>query len=196
MRNPVMIGDRVYLRPFEVDDAAILAEATYTETDTFMERGRELGEPMESEDWIRGLYEQHPGTQAKFAMCLRDNDLCIGLAGLEFVDLINGVAATGTRFHNPEYRNRGYGTEAKHLVLEYAFQRLHLERIVSFVFEPNARSSAALMKQGYRPAGRLKYEDIKDGRFQDTLVFDLLPEEWLAARDAWQREHSARDHAK
>jgi RimJ/RimL family protein N-acetyltransferase len=189
MRNPVMVGERVYLRPFEVEDAKDLAEASHHETDTFMERGRDLGSPLAFEHWIKELYEHQPTDgEIQFAVCLTENDECIGLIGLEFVDLINGVAETGSWFHKPEYRNKGYGTEAKHLVLEYAFHRLHLERIISIVFEPNTRSAAALLKQGYRPAGRLAYWDLKDGVYRGRLTFDITCHEWITARDAWRRD--------
>ncbi len=193
MRNPVVVGERVYLRPFEVEDASVLAEASHYETDTFMERGRELQSEVAFERYIRELYEHQPTDgEVQFAVCLIENDECIGMIGLEFVDLINGVAETGSWFHNPEYRNKGYGTESKHLILEYAFHRLHLERIVSVVFEPNTRSAAALAKQGYKPAGRLKWDDLKDGRYQDLLLFDLLPEDWLEARERWREEQRQR----
>jgi diamine N-acetyltransferase len=196
MRNPVLVSERVYLRPFEVEDAKVLAESTHYETDTFMERGRNLDSPIAFEKWISELYEKQPTDgEIQFAVCLIENDECIGTIGLEFVDLINRVAETGSWFHNPAYRNKGYGTEAKHLILEYAFHRLHLERIISFVFEPNTRSAAALAKQGYKPAGRLKWDDLKDGRYQDLLLFDLIREDWLEARDRWREEQRRRKEA-
>lgn len=197
MRNPVLVSERVYLRPFEIEDAKDLAEASHYETDTFMDRGRELQSPIAFEKWIRELYEQQPPKgEVQFAVCLTENDECIGMIGLEFVDLINGVAETGSWFHNPDYRSKGYGTEAKHLILEYAFDRLHLERIISFVFESNTRSAAALAKQGYQPAGRLKYDDFKDGRYQDVLLFDLTREEWVAAREEWREKQRQRADAR
>ncbi|MEX2426027.1 MAG: GNAT family protein [Thermomicrobiaceae bacterium] len=193
MKNAVMVSDRVYLRPFEVEDAGDLAEGSHHETDTFMERGRDLHSPIAFEHYIKELYEQQPTDgEVQFAVCLTETDECIGMIGLEFVDLINGVAETGSWFHKSAYRSKGYGTEAKHLILEYAFDRLHLERIISFVFESNTRSAAALAKQGYQPAGRLKYDDFKDGRYQDVLLFDLLREDWLSARDQWREQEIRR----
>ena len=196
MRNPVLIGERLYLRPLEIDDARVMAEASHHETDTFMERGRELQSQFAWEHFIRDMYKQVPPLgECQFAVCLTENDECIGMIGLEFVDLINGVAETGSWFHNPDYRSKGYGTEAKHLILEFAFDRLHLERIISFVFEPNTRSAAALAKQGYKPAGRLKWQDVKDGRYQDALLFDLLREDWIEYRERWREEQRQRKEA-
>jgi RimJ/RimL family protein N-acetyltransferase len=185
MRNPVMIGERVYLRAFEVDDATAMAEATHYEVETFMDRGRDLTSPLSYESMIRGLHEGvDPPDSCAFAICLVEDDRCIGLVDLEGIDLINRGAETGTWIHDPDCRGKGYGTEAKHLLLEYCFDRLHLERVRAWVFESNPRSAAALVKQGYRAAGRLKYHDVKDGRFQDMLAFDLTSDEWRRARES------------
>lgn len=193
MRNPVMIGQRVYLRPFEVEDAQVMAEATHHETETFMGRGRRIESPMDIEQWIRSMYDETD--EVCFAICVRETGECIGLVAVDQIDLINGTAETGIRVHNAYYRGKGYGPEAKHLILEHAFHRLHLERIVSFVFEPNTRSVAALKKQGYQPAGRVKYDDVKDGKLRDMLAFDLTRDEWLAAREQWQQEQARRTTA-
>ena len=45
---------------------------------------------------------------------------------------------------------------------------------------------AALAKQGYRPAGRFRWFEIKDGAYRDMLVFDVTRDEWLAARETWR----------
>jgi N-acetyltransferase len=182
MRNPVMVGERVYLRPFEVEDASVLAERYATEPDTFMERGRELISEIAFDHWIRNLYEQQPTHgEVPFAVCVKETDAYIGLVSIEWLDLVNRVGETGSWMHDPDYRGKGYGTEAKHLLLEYCFDRMHLRLLRSRTFETNTRSAAALIKQGYRPAGRLRFGDIKDGQFRDTLCFDISRDEWVAA---------------
>jgi [ribosomal protein S5]-alanine N-acetyltransferase len=182
-RNDVMVGERVYLRPLEVEDAGQFAEASHFEPDTIMNRGRTLISPIATEHIFRELYtEEGPFESFALAVCLIEDDRCIGLVDLDGMDMVNGVAETGSWIHDPDYRGKGYGTEAKHLLLEYVFERLFLERVYARVFATNPRSAAALAKQGYRPAGRVKYHDLKDGRFQDMLLFDLTREEWITRR--------------
>jgi RimJ/RimL family protein N-acetyltransferase len=69
-------------------------------------------------------------------------------------------------------------------MLAFCFDHLQLHVLRSSVFEDNTRSVAALMKQGYREAGRLTWADVKGGRYHDMLLFDLLRDEWLAAQKA------------
>ena len=194
MRNPIIVGERGYLRSMEASDADQFARDSAAETETFMDRGRFPTSPLAFAHWIEETTKADLPRNIQFAVCLKVDDRCIGGVGLHGVDYVNRTAETGSGLTRAEFRGRGYGTEAKHLLLEYAFDRLHLHALFSHVWEPNTRSAAALAKQGYRPAGRLKWDDLKDGVYRDTLVFDLLREEWLAARETW-RARSTRQRA-
>jgi RimJ/RimL family protein N-acetyltransferase len=191
MRNPMMIGERVYLRPLEASDGEEFARHAADETETFMNRGRSPESPLSGESWIAKLYEKQPPSDLELAVCLRADDRLIGSVGLEQIDWVNRTAETGSWLTLPEYRGKGYGTEAKHLLLEYTFDVLQLHVLWSEVWEPNTRSAAALVKQGYRPAGRRRWQDVKDGVLRDMLVFDVKRDEWLAARAAWQASRDA-----
>ena len=191
MRSPLMVGERLYLRAMEAGDAELLAQLDAAETDTFMWRGRVPTSPMEHGHWIAELYKHQPPRHIWLAVCLRDGDRFIGSVGVVGVDWVHRTGETASMIGPAEVRGMEYGTEAKHLLLEYCFDRLHLYVLMSEVDEPNTRSAAALAKQGYRPAGRLRWTDVKDGRYVDALVFDLTRAEWLAARDAWRARRAA-----
>jgi RimJ/RimL family protein N-acetyltransferase len=186
MRNPVLHGDRVYLRAVEAGDGEAYALMDANETDTFMWRRRMPDSPIAGEAWIKKLYEEQPPKRVSFSVCLKADDRLIGRVSLIGIDWLNRTAETASIMAPGEFRGHGYGTEAKHLLLEYAFDRLGLHVLMSFVHEPNTRSAAALDKQGYRPAGRARWVDVKDGRYIDGLLFDVTREEWLAARRAWR----------
>jgi RimJ/RimL family protein N-acetyltransferase len=191
MRSPVMVGERVYLRPLETSDADGMAWIDAAETDTFMWRGRAPTSPLEYEHWISKLYGQQPPNGVWFAVCTIDGDRFIGGVGAVRLDWLHRTGETASGLGPAEVRGREYGTEAKHLLLEYCFDRLLLHVLVSHVFEPNTRSSAALAKQGYRPAGRQRWSAVKNGRYVDALLFDLTREDWLTARDAWRARRRA-----
>jgi RimJ/RimL family protein N-acetyltransferase len=147
-------------------------------------RGRYPRGAFGAERWIGELYSGRPGTWLVFAVGLIAGDRLIGTVDLDDIDWISRTAETGSWLHR-DYRNQGYGTEAKHFLLEYAFDRLGLHVLCSTVWEPNTRSAAALLKQGYRPAGHTRWQGVKDGVYRDLLWCDLTRGEWLAARTAW-----------
>jgi RimJ/RimL family protein N-acetyltransferase len=182
----MMVGERLYLRPVEAGDAELMAQLDAAETDTFMWRDRVPTSPLEHDHFITDLYKQVPPRQVWFSVCLRDDDRFIGNVGVVGIDWLHRTGETASFIGPAEVRGQEYGTEAKHLLLEYCFDRIHLHVLMSEVDEPNTRSAAALAKQGYRPAGRLRWHDVKDGRYTDELMFDLTRADWLAARDAWR----------
>ena len=191
MRNPLVTGDRVYLRPLEAADAEPLARLITEDTEVTY-RGRIPASPIGIERFIEKSHEALPTPPGnlEFAVCLRADDCLIGVVNVDHLDWINRTGETGSFLAPAAVRNQGYGTEAKHLLLEYCFDRLHLHALRSHVWEPNARSAAALAKQGYRPAGRLKWDDVKHGAYRDGLLFDILRPDWLAARAAWRAERA------
>ncbi len=195
MRNPVMVGERVYLRAIEAEDAMNDAAMAATETDTFMYRGRSPESPLAFEHYIAEKYKEGTPGQVEFAVCLKETDELIGFVEIDDVDWVNRTGETGS-FFAPVYRNQGYGPEAKHLLLEYGFDHLHLFAMSSFVYEANTRSAAALGKQGYRPAGRIERQDVKNGVYGAFLVFDVQRVEWLAARDVWRAQQRERRVAR
>ena len=192
MRNAIMIGERVYLRPLEVSDADELARHYAVETETFFDDGRVPFSPLAFEKWIGDLYKQRPPREVQFAVCLKEDDRLLGMVGISDIDWVNRTGETESYFGLPENRSKGYGTETKHLILEYAFDRIRLEMICSYVWEPNTRSAAALRKQGYQPAGRVRSAATRGAVFRDMLVFDLSRDEWLAARDQAKAARSAK----
>ena len=73
---------------------------------------------------------------------------------------------------------KGYGTEATRLVVRYAFEELHLNRVQLHVYEYNLRGVRVYEKVGFRREGVLRQEHMYDGRFWDTVVMAILREEW------------------
>lgn len=191
MRNPILVAERVYLRAVEVSDSEALATIEATESEGWMYRASMPRSPLGFEKWITNLYEDRPPSNVVFAVCLREDDRLLGTVGVYGIDHVNRVGETGSFLGPAEVRGQGYGTEAKHLLLEFCFDHLHLHVLQSYVVETNTRSSAALAKQGYRHAGRLKWTDVKDGRYTDSNVYDLTRDEWLSARNAQASASSA-----
>jgi len=192
MRNPILVGERVYIRPLEESDAKSLAEIYAAETETFMERGRMPAGEISWKRWITELHRQQPPKDIDFAVCLIENDQFIGFNGVVDIDWINRTGETESDFGPAEIRSQGYGTDAKHLLLEYCFDVIQLHVVQSIVWEPNTRSAAAVTKQGYRLAGRFPHADVKNGVFRDALVFDLMREDWIQARDVWRARQQER----
>ncbi|MFX0204840.1 MAG: GNAT family N-acetyltransferase [Candidatus Hodarchaeota archaeon] len=60
----------------------------------------------------------------------------------------------GLVIFNPEYWNKGFGTEALKLIINYRFKNLNLYSIELEVFETDLRAQASYRKVGFREVGR------------------------------------------
>ncbi len=181
--DAIVLGKRVYLRAVKPEEGALVAQWALEETELPYPEGRLVFSPHGFAHAHKRIAEQDPPELVRFAIVLRDSGEMIGCNGLCDISWVHGRAETETEIFRPQHRNAGYGTEAKHLLLEYAFERLGLHMIYSYVAETNPRSSAALVKQGYREAGLIAWDSLcKDG-LCGYLTYDLLASEWRDARD-------------
>jgi RimJ/RimL family protein N-acetyltransferase len=102
----------------------------------------------------------------------------IGNCGLHEINAKDHSANFGIVIGEKDYWNKGYGTEATRLVINYGFQELNLHRISSAAFDFNERSIKLHKKVGFREEGRLREAMFKNGQYHDEVQFGILREEW------------------
>ena len=113
--NAVSVGNRIYLRPIEQEDAETIARWSMRETETGFDTGRPYRSPISYWEWHRTQATEHFPSWVRFAICLLKDGEVIGSNGLADIDWLNRTAETETEIVRSEYRGGGYGTEAKHL---------------------------------------------------------------------------------
>jgi RimJ/RimL family protein N-acetyltransferase len=182
--NALIGSQRLALRPMQIDDAETIANLIRREPDASFGHSRFPYSAILFEDWFGEMAEKDPAPDIELAVALRETGELIGETGLYSIDWIARTAESGSWLYRAADRGKGYGTEAKLLLLEYAFDRLGLNMIWAWVKERNPRSQAALRKQGYRDAGRFTWSGYGPDGFENARMFDLLATEWRAARDA------------
>jgi RimJ/RimL family protein N-acetyltransferase len=148
------------------------------ETEPDWNGGRWLFSAGQFSHWFTESQASDPPGEILFTVILRQTGELIGGVELAEISHFHRRAETGAGISVPAYRGQGLGTEAKNLLLEYAFDHLNLHTVTSYIWEFNPRSQAAVRKQGYRDAGRLRWRKTTDEGFADFVVFDLLASEW------------------
>jgi len=96
------------------------------------------------------------------------------------------VATTGAVIGEKDCWNKGYGTDAKMALLEYAFNTLNLRKIMSSVIAFNGRSKRYSEKCGYRVEGRIRAWHFKNGRYWDEMIMSVTKSQWLAAFERYR----------
>jgi len=91
----------------------------------------------------------------------------IGTMGLHDIKSVDRTAVTGALIGEKEFWGRGFGTDAKMTLLDYAFNTLNLRKVCSRVIAFNKRSVAYSLRCGYEIEGKLKRHIFKRGRYYD-----------------------------
>lgn len=122
---------------------------------------------------------QNSTTDLIFAIVDRETDQHIGNVTLNRIDWVRRTADTGLIIGRREWWGKGYAFEAWSLILEYAFQRLGLRKIVAGAAVENAASVTTLEKLGFKIEGTLRQEILVDGEYRDVVLLGLLREEFF-----------------
>ena len=186
--NPVIRGERVYLRPVERSDLSIFVR-WFADADTARHLAIRAPFSMAMEErWFSQVVEAQGTSQYHFVICLLPDGRTIGNAVLRDIDLENGKAEFGITIGQKDEWDKGYGTEALNAICDFGFGVLRLERIYLDVYAENARAIRSYEKAGFREEGRLRHAHFGEGRHSDVLVMALLRDEWLALErpTSWQ----------
>ena len=114
----------------------------------------------------------HPRSEAAIAEEL------IGIVGLDGIEWTNQVAWLTIGIGDRANWGKGYGYEAMHLVLNYAFQEPNHYRIQLTVFAYNERAIALYEKLGFQREGVHREYLHRDGERHDMYLYGILRVEW------------------
>ena len=173
-------GPRVRLRPLEREDLARYQEL-FSEPEINLHYGG-LGVP-ESLARLQRRYDagEFDITDRFLQLVIEAEGKLIGALVLRNEENLPSRSATfGIIIGDPAYLDRGYGTEASRLLLDYAFAVLGYHKVNLDLFEYNARAQAMYEKLGFVQEGRRRENHWSRGRFWDDILMGVTAEEWWA----------------
>lgn len=112
----------------------------------------------------------------------------IGAIGLHGINRRDMHATTGSVIGEKDCWGKGYGAEAKMLLLYHAFYNLNLRRISSSVIAFNERSQNCLLKTGYNPEGVRRDMSFREGRYWDLLEFGIFRKDFEPIWKRYQKD--------
>ena len=125
--------------------------------------------------WLESLPAQEMTDQV-FGITVTETEELIGMMGLHSINWINRTATTGAWISSDSCRGKGYGSEAKLLLLDYAFNTLGLRKISSNVLATNMRSKAYNIKCGYAVEGIRTKQIYVNGTYVDEVSMAIFKE--------------------
>jgi len=136
------------------------------------------------EEWFNRIAKKSD-TDHVFAILLHEPPIdgvtqyrYIGHCGLHRISWPDGTAKTGSIILEKGLHGKGYGTEAKLLLLYHAFFVKGLRKVCSEVKAFNGNSWGHLLKAGYEQVGRRIRQHFHQGMYVDEILFDVFREDF------------------
>lgn len=99
---------------------------------------------------------------------IRVNDKIIGEIQLKYIDEVKKEGTLSIILQNDAVKNKGYGTDAEVVLLDYAFNSMNLSKVFADTTERNVTSKHVLNKLGFK---HLRDEN-------DMSYFELKSKDW------------------
>ena len=170
-----MTGKRCYLSPVDVNDAEKFTEwlNDLEVTQHLMLYPHIIN--VESEKGI--LYRL--SNDHTYSIIDNETHELIGNCGYAEIDHVNQTAEIGIFIGNKNYWNRGYGTEALSLLLDYGFKALNLHNVFLRVYSFNERAIKSYEKTGFRIIGKRREALLRNDERHDIILMDILRNEFF-----------------
>ena len=169
-----IIGTKCCLSPIDINDSEKYAE-WYNDQDVTMalniftknislETAKEI---------IKDISKDH-----NYAIIAKISNEIIGFCGFKNIDYLNQTAGVGITLGNKNFWNKGYGTEALSLLLNYGFTALNIHNIFLTVLSNNNRAIKCYEKIGFKKIGSRRESLMRNRQKNDEIYMDILCEEF------------------
>lgn len=129
------------------------------------------------------------GTVMPFVIVRRDTGEVVGSTRFWKIDRANRKLEIGHTWLSKSAQRTGINTEAKYLLLTYAFEVMDAVRVQFTTDELNEESKAAILRIGAKQEGIVRHERIMpDGRKRNSVRFSIIDSEWADVKAMLQQK--------
>ena len=171
-----VIGEKCYLSPINLSDAAQYCEwlNDFEISKNLLVNTQMLQEENER-NILSGIIDRKDYV---FAIILKENDRMIGNTGIHKINHIDRKCDVGIFIGDKNRLNKGYGTEAMILTLDFAFNILNMNNVMLEVFSFNKRAIRSYEKCGFKIIGSRRQSKEICGKMHDIVFMDILKNEF------------------
>jgi RimJ/RimL family protein N-acetyltransferase len=129
------------------------------------------------------LSDQEKGTSLPFATVDRASGQIVGATRFMNIDVPHKRVEIGSTWIARPWQRTAINTEAKYLMMRYAFETLGCNRVELKTDSLNSKSRNAILRIGAKEEGILRHHMVTwSGRLRDTVYFSVLAPEWPAVK--------------
>jgi N-acetyltransferase len=131
------------------------------------------------------LSDQEKGASIPFATVDRASGQVVGATRFMNIDVPHKRVEIGSTWIARPWQRTAINTEAKYLMMRYAFESLGCNRVELKTDALNTQSRNAILRIGAKEEGILRQHMVTwSGRLRDTVYFSVIAPEWPAVKAA------------
>ncbi|RFB12422.1 N-acetyltransferase [Bacillus sp. OE] len=176
-----IVNNRVVLRLMHVNDV----ENLFTTVEENKEIWKCLTVKMDSyqdmEQYVQVAIKGFEGeTDLPFVVVDQKTNEIVGSTRLYSISNDNKTVELGQTWYHPSVHRTSINTECKYMLLQYAFEELHMLRVQIKTDLRNEKAQRAIERLGAVKKGVLRNErQLPNGYVRDAVVYSIIASEWL-----------------
>ncbi|HFJ9380077.1 TPA: GNAT family N-acetyltransferase [Bacillus paranthracis] len=119
------------------------------------------------------------GTQISFVVVDQQTNKIVGSTRLYNISVEDKTVELGQTWYHPSVQRTSINTECKYMLLQYAFEKLHMLRVQIKTDARNEKAQRAIERLGAVKEGVLRNErKLSNGYVRDAVVYSIISSEW------------------
>ncbi|KAA0765862.1 GNAT family N-acetyltransferase [Bacillus sp. SH5-2] len=124
------------------------------------------------------------GTQIPFSVVDQQTNMIVGSTRLYNISVEDKTVELGQTWYHPSVQRTSINTECKYMLLEYAFEKLHMLRVQIKTDVRNEKAQRAIERLGAVKEGVLRNErKLPNGHVRDAVVYSIIASEWPSIKE-------------
>ncbi|PEC52508.1 GNAT family N-acetyltransferase [Bacillus cereus] len=180
-----IVNDRAMLRLMHVNDV----ESLFTIVEGNKEIWKYLIAKMDSyqdmEQYVQVAIKGFEGeTDLPFVVVDQKTNEIVGSTRLYSISSDNKTVELGQTWYHPSVHRTSINTECKYMLLQYAFEELHMLRVQIKTDLRNEKAQRAIERLGAVKEGVLRNErQLPNGYVRDAVVYSIIASEWSVIKE-------------
>ncbi len=176
----ILENENVLLRPLKKEDSFLLEEFSLNEPELWKYSLTPADGLENLNKYIdQALKEKELKTSYPFIVVDKCTNKIAGSTRFYDYRKVHKTVQLGFTWYGKEFQGTGLNKNCKFLLLEYAFEKMKLERVEFRADAKNARSIAAMKSIGYVEEGILRNNCTAPNGLRDSIVLSILKDEWF-----------------
>jgi N-acetyltransferase len=179
-----LVGKYIILRPPSIEDIDGLSKAA-RDGEIWNNSFTQFPNATEMSTYIQEMLDlSSKGIILPFVTVDKASNTIVGTTRYLNIDYENHRLEIGHTWIAKPWRKTFVNTEAKFLMLQYAFEKLGCIAVEIRTDVLNTVSRQAIQRLGAKQDGILRYHKImRDGRIRDTVCYSIIKPEWKQVKE-------------